>query len=261
MNIKYLKNKFLITLCIFLLINFISLICFINYSFSQEEITIATYYPSPSGVYQTLRLFPTNPAGYAGTGSACANNGEMFYSIADNQIITCTNNTWQILGGSSSLWALTGNNLYPQQNAYNVVIGGQTAVNKLDVEGAAAIGPSYASTNTAPFNGLIVQGAVGVGTSTPSHTLDVTGQVKIGAYTLPATAGTAGQILVTDGSGHLSWARPVSTSNQGLVCRWFFNGATCSGNGGGTCGSHTDRKVGEVNCGGTYVDFFYSINN
>jgi hypothetical protein len=52
-----------------------------------------------------------------------------------------------------------------------VGIGTATTTNMLDVYGAAgqgvAIGSSYAGTNTAPPNGLIVQGKVGLGTPTP----------------------------------------------------------------------------------------------
>jgi hypothetical protein len=35
-----------------------------------------------------------------------------------------------------------------------------------------AIGSSYAGVNTAPTNGLIVQGAVGIGTTNPAQTLE-----------------------------------------------------------------------------------------
>jgi len=46
------------------------------------------------------------------------------------------------------------------------------ALNPLDVSGSAAIG-TYATVNTAPANGLIVSGNVGIGTSAPSATLHV----------------------------------------------------------------------------------------
>lgn len=46
-------------------------------------------------------------------------------------------------------------------------------MNSLDVEGGVVIGSTYSGTNTAPTNGLLVQGNVGVGTATPSANLDV----------------------------------------------------------------------------------------
>jgi hypothetical protein len=35
--------------------------------------------------------------------------------------------------------------------------------------------------------------------------IESAGTVKVGAYTLPATDGTNGQVLVTNGSGVLTW--------------------------------------------------------
>ncbi len=51
----------------------------------------------------------------------------------------------------------------------NVGIGTGVPANRLDVEGAAAIGSSYSGLNAAPTDGLIVQGRTGIGTATP-HT-------------------------------------------------------------------------------------------
>jgi hypothetical protein len=61
----------------------------------------------------------------------------------------------------------------------NVGIG-VVPVNKLDVEGAVAIGESYSGTSTAPADGLIVKGKVGIGTSSPNANaiLDVTSTTK-----------------------------------------------------------------------------------
>ena len=53
------------------------------------------------------------------------------------------------------------------------------AVNKLDVYGAQAIGTGYAGVNTAPTNGLIVQGNVGIGTTNPlGYALNVNGTIN-----------------------------------------------------------------------------------
>jgi hypothetical protein len=49
----------------------------------------------------------------------------------------------------------------------NVGIGTTTVNNKLDVEGGAVIGSTFSGTNTAPTNGLLVEGNVGIGTPSP----------------------------------------------------------------------------------------------
>ncbi|MFA6281767.1 MAG: hypothetical protein WCY05_04620 [Candidatus Omnitrophota bacterium] len=56
---------------------------------------------------------------------------------------------------------------------------------------------------------LGLHGDVGIGTMTPQAKLDVVGNLRIGAYTLPSTDGTANQTLVTDGSGAVNWASGV----------------------------------------------------
>jgi hypothetical protein len=53
----------------------------------------------------------------------------------------------------------------------NVGLGFPNPVNKLDVADGMAIGNSFGGTFVAPANGLIVEGDVGIGTSTPSHRL------------------------------------------------------------------------------------------
>ena len=62
----------------------------------------------------------------------------------------------------------------------NLTIGSLTSVNKLDVEGAAAIGSGYSGSSTAPTNGLIVEGNVGIGENNPQTTLDVADFAVIG---------------------------------------------------------------------------------
>ena len=49
-------------------------------------------------------------------------------------------------------------------------------------------------------------GKVGIGTATPSAKLDVNGSLKASGLTYPTSDGTNGQVIVTDGSGNLSFA-------------------------------------------------------
>jgi len=46
-------------------------------------------------------------------------------------------------------------------------------VSTLDVNGGVTVGGGYSGVNTAPTNGMIVQGNVGIGTTAPTRTLDV----------------------------------------------------------------------------------------
>ncbi len=72
-------------------------------------------------------------------------------------------------------------------NVGNVGIGVAAPVNKLDINGAAAIGSSYAGTNTAPANGLIVEGFMGIGTASPARALHVAGAMRIGSASQPSS--------------------------------------------------------------------------
>jgi hypothetical protein len=56
---------------------------------AQEKLTITTYYPSPYGVYKTLRLFPDAIA----LDGACTAEGEMEYSSVEHRLLVCTNIT------------------------------------------------------------------------------------------------------------------------------------------------------------------------
>ena len=85
------------------------------------------------------------------------------------------------------------------QAANKVGIGVVAPVNKLDVEGAAVIGATYSGTNTAPTNGLLVEGSVGIGNTSPQRTLHVTGETRI----TDLATDTPTKIIGADGDGDL----------------------------------------------------------
>ncbi len=60
----------------------------------------------------------------------------------------------------------------------NTGLGVDPAVNTLDINGKAVIGQTYAGTASAPADGLLVEGSVGVGTSAPIEKLHVSGKVR-----------------------------------------------------------------------------------
>ena len=119
------------------------------------------------------------------------------------------------------------------------------ATNQGDFAGGVAIGSSYAGVDAAPSNGLIIQGEVGIGNSSPSAPLDVgmagtttgaivleggsSGYVQIqpagvaGTWTLtlPPNAGSNGYVLSTDGTGVTSW---VANGGGGSAASFGFGG-------------------------------------
>jgi len=64
---------------------------------------------------------------------------------------------------------------------------------------------------------------VGIGSTTPTHTLDVFGSLQAsnivvrGAYTFPITDGLNNQVLTTDGSGNVGWSTIVSSFTQSSI--------------------------------------------
>jgi hypothetical protein len=116
-------------------------------------------------------------------------------------------------------------------NISGVGIGNVTPINILDVKGGSAFG-SYAGSSSAPTNGLIVSGNVGIGTSSPTCLLTVTGAVEInGNTTLPASTGGAifmnagfsspnqGRLYVGDGTG---WIFRMAKRNASVETDLFY---------------------------------------
>jgi len=89
-------------------------------------------------------------------------------------------------------------------NAGNVGIGPvNSPVNKLDVEGAVAIGAAYSGTSTAPTNGLLVEGQVGIGTNNPDTTVEINAAAATELTIHSTTSGGTSAIEVgTGGTGN-----------------------------------------------------------
>lgn len=112
------------------------------------------------------------------------------------------------------------------ESAGNVGIGAINPINKLDVEGGVAIGASYAGTNLANANSLIVEGDVSIGSPTISslYKVQITSSVdQYGLYstiTRPAGSnyGVRGNASSTAGwsLGVFGYASSTATVNYGL---------------------------------------------
>jgi hypothetical protein len=78
-----------------------------------------------------------------------------------------------------------------------VAVGAINPASAFDVSGGVAVG-SYAGTNAAPTNGMIISGDVGIGTTTPTAQFSTTGTVRF------AGLGSGGANLVTDALGNVT---------------------------------------------------------
>lgn len=106
----------------------------------------------------------------------------------------------EMVSGNSSGKLELRDAVHVQQNLNldgNLGAGVATPTNKLDVSGAAAIGSAYAGTQTAPADGLLVQGQVGVGkTPEPGTALSVQGLLKSDTSTVVGNAAVGGNLVI-----------------------------------------------------------------
>jgi hypothetical protein len=102
----------------------------------------------------------------------------------------------------------TGNTTYVGING-----SGETPANTLGVVGKMAIGTTAYYATAAPTSGLLVEGAVGIGTPSPGSKLGVSGGVAVGAAYAVAAAPTNGVII----EGKLGVATNAPTSQVGIA--------------------------------------------
>ncbi|MFA5100467.1 MAG: hypothetical protein WC547_06265 [Candidatus Omnitrophota bacterium] len=124
--------------------------CFVifvfSYAFAQqsEKLTITTYYPSPTGVYQTLRVAPSANPGDCVAGSPPL--GKMYYNDTENSLYICTSNAtsgtfgYELVPGGNGAWAVNGDKLYVLNTTMNVSIGTITPESKFHVHEPTPLG-------------------------------------------------------------------------------------------------------------------------
>ncbi|MBV8060870.1 MAG: hypothetical protein JO253_05015, partial [Alphaproteobacteria bacterium] len=142
------------------------------------------------------------PVGTTGQRPGVPVNGMMRYnnSTSPPQLEAYANNAWtQIFTGNNAQWSTNGTSIY--YNGGNVGIGTNNPLNKLDVAGGVVIGTANAGIKTAPTNGLLVQGNVGLGITTSP-----TQMVELGS----SAPGAIGPVVKLRNTGN-------STSDQAYV--------------------------------------------
>jgi hypothetical protein len=124
--------------------------------------------------------------GSSGASCSSINAGALRY--ASSALYFCNGSTWtsSATGGTASAAGSTGQvqfnssgslganaNFFWDNTNYRLGIGTSVPLNRLDVSGRVAIGSGYAGVVTAPYNGLLVKGNVGIGTTAPYEPLNV----------------------------------------------------------------------------------------
>jgi len=102
-----------------------------------------------------------------------------------------------------------------------------------------SIGINYTNGTSAPSNGLIVQGNVGLGSLAPGQALDVNGTARVTGFTLSGNGAASGNVLVGNGVGVGTWMPASTLAGAGSGSNyWLLNG------GAGNVGINTSYAVG-----------------
>jgi hypothetical protein len=227
---------------------------------------------------------PSGPAGAAGTSGA---DGKTVLNGTSNPASsTGVNGDFYINTSSKTLFGPKANGAWPSGIS---LLGPQGSAGPQGVAGAQGPQGPAGATGAQGTTGLLTSGTaagntpywngsswvvnsstifnngtnVGIGTTSPSEKLEVTGNLKIsgtlraGTMTYPNTAGTNGQFLTTNGSGTASWA-PVpsagassvgtiagsSTANGASITSGVLNLAPADGTNAGVVTTSTQTFAG-----------------
>ncbi|MFA5008871.1 MAG: hypothetical protein WC546_06605 [Candidatus Omnitrophota bacterium] len=240
---------------------FLLFFCFLTLpGFSQESITITTYYPSPAGVYNELYVHDRMAIGDVN------NDGQLnTQDLAVDAAANLLNGTLTIanslgIGTTTPAGELHVRSTDTGNGNANLVLEGESPANGASTGfwgitaqgGAPTVAPAgnlqFNSTNSAGVTTTPItfsQGAannsifvapnsnVGIGTNNPQARLDINGEARIGISTpaLACTAGTAGAIRYNSGKmeycdGSTSQWKPIGQAIKTVVTLKRFENAT-----------------------------------
>jgi hypothetical protein len=190
----------------------------------ESYVSIATYYPAPTGVYKELRLFPTNSP------KTCDNvnheEGWMYYDQSQKALFICSSNDgganygWlpvsgtpaessgnpPVSDGSSGNWAISGNNLY-NTNTGNVGIGTTNPGVKLDVTGDIRTTKLTVGTGAVPANAI--DGQLYVGRSVVFNSVS----------SLPATNQQPGEMVYKTDENTFYYSNGTASDSFGPIAK------------------------------------------
>ena len=164
-----------------------------------EKISLSTYYTSPYGNYQYLKLTPqpdlSNPCDPA---SLYVNNTGNLFFCKDT-------GTWDTF---SDIWTVNGNNAYLTDTPTNpnlyIGLGTMTPTSRLMIQGKTTNSASSALhvINSSGTSLFIVKdsGQVGIGETSPTASLQIKGAASNGSTTGTLRITSVGESMIFDGS-------------------------------------------------------------
>ncbi len=157
--------------------------------------------------------------------------GHIAGSVAYHSVIAAHHNVLKNELIAMSTYFFQGSDVHIDTSNVRFAIGNAAPVSKLDVEGNASFGASYAGTTAAPSNGVIIQGKTGIGTNAPGSMLDVYGTGT--TYVLSASSSTTGApvALGVTNAGNVTMSGGLTVTGAVAGASGAFTGAV-SGTGG-----------------------------
>ncbi|MDC0231250.1 hypothetical protein OAK19_04730, partial [Aureispira] len=190
-------------------------------------------------------LYIDNNSGNIGlfNNSPAYNSGMNYYLTIGRPIsLNYTNTALELVGGSSSAWTGSGgsgvqNRIDFVNKSTNGSIGSTARIDVTNRTGSGATGYGVMRFYTGGVSNIAERmtidesGNIGIGNNNPSEKLHVKGgSIRIddgtNPYTLPNSDGTSGNVMITDGSGNISWGVASSGTDDQNISGSGLSGTT-----------------------------------